>query len=118
MLPSKRWDATVISSIASSKAASWRLDGFVNPLTLRTNWRAASRISASVATMSAWRRVLMLRHMAHNDREGPVHLAFAVRRQLRQFRRRESRRLKPGARDHCIGPPPVTVLRPGADRIR
>src|SRR2546428_295618 len=80
MLPSKRWDATVISSIASSKAASWRLDGFVNPLTLRTNWRAASRISASVATMSAWRRVLMLRHMAHNDRE---ELRFPMRRQLR-----------------------------------
>src|SRR3989442_6987850 len=115
MLPSKRWDATVISSIASSKAASWRLDGFVNPLTLRTNWRAASRISASVATMSAWRRVLMLRHMAHNDRE---ELRFPMRRQLRQLRRRQTRRVKPGAFDHCIGQTLVPMLRQVADRIR
>src|SRR3989442_1369067 len=38
-----------------------------HPLTLRTNWRAAARISSSVATTSAWRRVLMLRHMVNND---------------------------------------------------
>src|SRR5436190_22609967 len=79
MLSSNRCDATAISSTAISKAASCRDDGLVNPLTLRTNCLAASRISSSVATTSEWRRVLMLRHMAHNDRD---RLALAMRRQL------------------------------------
>src|SRR2546423_14365201 len=62
MATSRRCDATVISSTAPSNAASCLEEGLLKPLTLRTNWRAAARISSAVATSSAWRRGLMLRH--------------------------------------------------------
>src|SRR5712692_1676688 len=98
MAKSRRWDATVISSTAPSKAASCLAVGLVKPLTLRTNWRAAARISSSVATSSAWRRVLMLRHTSATiDGEGS---AAAGRRQLGKVGRREPARIKTGSLEH------------------
>src|SRR2546430_15293242 len=82
MATSRRWDATVISSTAPSNAASCLEVGLLKPLTLRTNWRAAARISSSVATSSAWRRVLMLRHTPETIDGGGA--AAAGRRPLRQ----------------------------------
>jgi len=38
-------------------------DGYVNPLSFRTNWRDAARISSSLAGGSKLNNVLMLRHM-------------------------------------------------------
>ena len=52
MVASKRWEAMAISSTAPSNASSCRPDGFWNPLTLRTNCRAAARISSSLAMTS------------------------------------------------------------------
>ncbi len=51
------------SATASSKAASLDLDGTEKPLSFRTNWSEASRISSSVAGGSKLKSVLMLRHM-------------------------------------------------------
>jgi carbon starvation protein CstA len=50
------------SSTARSNASSFAFDGFVNPLSLRTNWTDAARISSSVAGGSKLKRVLMFRH--------------------------------------------------------
>ena len=52
-----------ISSIARANTASFAFDGFVDPLTFRTNCSAAARISLSVAGGSKLWRVLMFRHM-------------------------------------------------------
>ena len=60
---SARLDAAVISSTASSNAAWCRAVGAPNPVTFRTYWRAASRISSSAATSVRVRRRLMLLHM-------------------------------------------------------
>src|SRR6185369_11834584 len=52
------------SSTAFSNAASLALDGTLKPLSFRTNWSEASRISTSVAGGSKLNNVLMFRHMA------------------------------------------------------
>src|SRR4029077_18463142 len=98
MATSRRWDAKVISSTAPSKAASCLAVGLVKPLTLRTNWRAEARISSSVATSSAWRRVLMLRHTSATiDGDGS---AAAGRRQLRQVGGCQPARIQTGPLEH------------------
>lgn len=53
-----------MSSTARPNASSFAFDGFVEPLTLRTYWSAAARISSSVAGGSKLWSVLMFRHMA------------------------------------------------------
>ena len=50
------------SSTARSKAARLPIDGLVKPLSLRTNWSEAARISSSVAGGAKLNSVLMLRH--------------------------------------------------------
>ena len=55
--------ASATASTASSKAASFACDGRVTPATLRTYWRAAARISSSVAGGTRLWSVRMLRHM-------------------------------------------------------
>jgi hypothetical protein len=55
--------AAATSPTARSKAASFMLDGFVNPDSFRTNWMDASRISSSLAGGSKLNRVRMLRHI-------------------------------------------------------
>ena len=52
-----------ISSTARANTSSFAFDGFVAPLTLRTYWSAAARISSSVAAGSKLWSVLMFRHM-------------------------------------------------------
>ena len=52
-----------MAATAASKASALARDGARKPLTLRTNWRAAARISSSVAGSSARRRVLIDLHM-------------------------------------------------------
>ena len=51
------------SSMARSKTGWLAFDGAVKPLSLRTNWTAAARISSSVAGGSKLNSVRMLRHM-------------------------------------------------------
>ena len=58
-----RLAAAVTSSTARSKTSSFVRDGRVAPLSLRTNWMAAARISSSLADGSKFARVLILRHM-------------------------------------------------------
>ena len=53
----------VISSTENRNAASFAFDGFVKPLTLRTNCSAAARISSSVDGGSKLKSVLMFLHM-------------------------------------------------------
>jgi hypothetical protein len=55
--------AVATSSTARSNAASFVLDGTLNPLSLRTNCKAAFRISNSVAGGSKLKSVLIFRHM-------------------------------------------------------
>ncbi len=55
------------SSTARSNTGWLAFDGAVNPLSLRTNWTDAARISASVAGGSKLKSVRMFRHM------GPVY---------------------------------------------
>ena len=62
-----------IELTARSKTTSLRFDGLVDPLSLRTNWSAASRISSSVAGGSKLNKGLMFRHMACS---GNVCVAF------------------------------------------
>lgn len=52
-----------MSSTAAEKAGSLAFEGLVEPLILRTNWREAARISASVTGGSKLKRGLMLRHI-------------------------------------------------------
>src|SRR5262245_46712771 len=59
------------SSMARSKAFSLAFDGRVKPLSLRTNWNEAARISSSVAGGSKLKSVLMLRHMSRVYRGDP-----------------------------------------------
>ena len=54
---------TEISSTAASNASAFFDAGVRKPDTLRTNWRAAARISWSVAGVGV-RSVLMLLHIA------------------------------------------------------
>src|SRR5689334_7562098 len=56
-------EAAAISSTAAWNAASLALEGLAKPLTLRTNWSAADRISSSVTGGSKLNRILMFRHM-------------------------------------------------------
>ena len=69
---------TATSSTAWSNAAALACEGFVNPLSFRTNWAEAARISSSVAGGSKLKSVLMLRHMMtgsyrdHRTRVGVV----------------------------------------------
>lgn len=51
------------SSTARSNASTFRRDGSRNPLTFRTNWSAAARISSSLAGTVPSRSRLMLLHM-------------------------------------------------------
>tara|TARA_R110002074_G_scaffold273857_1_gene445419 strand:- start:1746 stop:2174 length:429 start_codon:yes stop_codon:yes gene_type:complete len=60
---SSRVADSVISLMASSKAASLAFDGRAEPLSLRTNCSAEARISASLAGGSKLNRVLMFLHM-------------------------------------------------------
>lgn len=53
----------VIAATASSNAAWFAWDGFVLPLTLRTNCSAAASISSGVVGGAKWWRTRMLRHM-------------------------------------------------------
>src|SRR6266478_348446 len=116
MATSRRWDANVISSTAPSKAVSCLAVGLVKPLTLRTNWRAAARISSSVATSSAWRRVLMLRHTSATiDAEGS---AAAVRRQLGKVGRRQATRIETGTLEHRGRQAFIATLGKVADGVR
>ena len=55
--------ALVTSSTAVLNASSFILDGFVYPLTLRTNCSAEARTSSSVAGGSKLNKGLMFRHM-------------------------------------------------------
>lgn len=57
--------AASIASTASRNAASLALDGLVKPLTLRTYWNAAARISPSFTGGSKLKRVLMFLHMSN-----------------------------------------------------
>jgi hypothetical protein len=59
---SKRADTAAISSTATEKAASLAYEGLLNPLTLRTNWSEAARISSSVTGGSKLKSILILRH--------------------------------------------------------
>jgi hypothetical protein len=52
-----------MSSTAAVKAASFALDGLLKPLTFRTNWSAAARISSSVTGGSVLKSGLMFRHI-------------------------------------------------------
>src|SRR5688500_8259143 len=65
-----------ISSTACSNGSTCLAVGRWNPLTLRTNWRAAARTSSSVATWSYFLSGLMLRHIA------PAMVALGARRPL------------------------------------
>src|SRR5438477_10738783 len=56
-------DARLTASTAASNASAFFVVGSLTPLTLRTNCRAAARISSSPATPSTVRSRLMLRHM-------------------------------------------------------
>src|SRR5690606_32717636 len=58
-----RRTADATSSTAVSNAGALASDGLRYPLILRTNWRAASRISSSVAGGSAPRSCWMFLHM-------------------------------------------------------
>jgi len=55
--------AFAIASIAASKVASCPFGAAREPLTLRTYWRAAARISSSVVGGAKWWRTRMLRHI-------------------------------------------------------
>jgi hypothetical protein len=55
--------AVATSSTARLKATSLALEGALKPLSLRTNCKAAARISSSVAGGSKLYKVLMFRHM-------------------------------------------------------
>ena len=63
-LSSSSCAARVTWSTARKNAASFVMDGLVEPLTLRTNCSAAAWISSSVAGGSKLCSVLMLRHGA------------------------------------------------------
>src|SRR5690242_14349125 len=54
---------TETSSTARAKAASFALEGRLNPLSLCTNCSDAARISSSAAGGSKLKRVFMLLHM-------------------------------------------------------
>ena len=55
--------AAVIASTARKNASSFACEGFVEPVILRTYWRAASRASSCVAGGSKLWSGRMLRHM-------------------------------------------------------
>jgi hypothetical protein len=55
--------AAVTSATASSKACSLAFDGFVKPLTFRTNCKADARTSSSVAGGAKLNNGLMFLHM-------------------------------------------------------
>src|SRR5438270_3044063 len=67
-----------MSSTARSNASAFAFDGCVKPLSLRTNCRAASRTSASVAGGSKLKSVRMLRHMASECRSGRLGAVVAL----------------------------------------
>ena len=67
---SRACDASATSSTARSNASRCRADGCRKPLTLRTNWSAASRTSSGGATSEPSRRRLMLLHMQSRYRDG------------------------------------------------
>src|SRR5215469_15372546 len=61
---SSRSDTPATSSTAASNAASFALDGLVNPLILRTNWSEAARTSSGVTGGSKLKSVLIFLHTA------------------------------------------------------
>ena len=69
---SRACDASATSSTARSNASRCRADGCRKPLTLRTNWSAASRTSSGGATSEPSRRRLMLLHMQSRYRDRPL----------------------------------------------
>jgi len=68
------------ASTAASNAAWLAWDGFVDPLTLRTNCSAAAWISSGVVGGSKWWRTRMLRHMRRS-----LHSATMTRPKLTYF---------------------------------
>lgn len=60
----KRLAAAATSSTALLKASSFARDGRVAPLSFRTNWTAAARISSSLAGGSMFARDLIFLHIA------------------------------------------------------
>src|SRR5215467_1312156 len=59
----RRRETIVTSSTAASNEASLALDGLANPVILRTNCKAATRTSSSVAGGAKLKRTLILRHI-------------------------------------------------------
>jgi hypothetical protein len=57
-------EAAAISAMAVSKAASFALDGLLNPLILRTNCKDAARISSSVTGGAKLKSILIFLHMS------------------------------------------------------
>src|SRR6202165_766256 len=114
MVSSKRCEATAISSTAPSKASWCLLVGSLKPLTLRTNCRAAARISSSVATTSAWRSVLILRHMTQRYDPGLIALVWG---QLREGRRRKPGWIETGAPQHGVRQPVIPAFGDVAHRV-
>jgi hypothetical protein len=62
--PRRRAVVRATSSMARSNAASFAAAGLFIPLTLRTNWSAAARISSGEDGGSKWWRTRMFRHIA------------------------------------------------------
>src|SRR5262245_43464411 len=66
-LVASEWSSTrateAVSSTARLKAFSFSCEGRLKPVSLRTNWSDAARISSSVTGGSKLNSVLMLRHM-------------------------------------------------------
>jgi hypothetical protein len=60
---SNRPEILAISSTAVVKAASFTLDGVLEPLIFRTNWSEAARISSSLAGGSKLNNGLIFLHM-------------------------------------------------------
>ena len=89
--PSSLAETSVTSSTARSNASALACDGLLKPLILRTYWRAASRISSSVAGGYA----LALKETKEPiDLPGFFHFAFGTAEspeQVRAFRERLER---------------------------
>jgi hypothetical protein len=66
-----------MSSTALSNTASFAFDGLVEPLTFRTYWSAAARISSDVAAGSKLWSVLMFLHMSSPFYLQPVAMVSA-----------------------------------------
>ena len=85
-LVSKEWrsllEIAAIPSTAAAKAASFALEGLLNPLTFLTNCSEAARISSSVTGGAKLKRVLMLRHISDSSMYRDVRVERPVRRHV------------------------------------